>query len=74
MYQQNNGVAMTSLLGPILAITFMVEQETKIIPTVTNSISHWRRYVNDTIVFIKNRCVEPVLVRLNQWWDFLNHG
>lgn len=66
MYQQNNGVAMTSLLGPILAITFMVEQETKIIPTVTNSISHWRRYVNDTIVFIKNRCVEPVLVRLNQ--------
>lgn len=65
MYQQNDGVAMTSLLGPILAITFMVEQETKIIPTVTNSISHWRRYVNDTIVFIKNRCVEPVLVRLN---------
>lgn len=65
MYQQNDGVAMTSLLGPILAITFMVEQETKIIPTVTNSISHWRGYVNDTIVFIKNRCVEPVLVRLN---------
>ena len=65
MYQQNDGVTMTSLLGPILAITFMVEQETKIIPTVTNSISHWRRYVNDTIVFIKNRCVEPVLVRLN---------
>lgn len=65
MYQQNDGVAMTSLLGPILAITFMVKQETKIIPTVTNSISHWRRYVNDTIVFIKNRCVEPVLVRLN---------
>lgn len=65
MYQQNDGVAMTSLLGPIVAITFMVEQETKIIPTVTNSISHWRRYVNDTIVFIKNRCVEPVLVRLN---------
>lgn len=65
MYQQNNGAAMTSFLGPILAITFMVEEETKIIPTVTNSISYWRRYVNDTIVFIKNRCVEPVLVRLN---------
>ena len=42
IYQQNDGLAMGSPLEPVLAGIFMVELETKIIPTVTDSISHWR--------------------------------
>ena len=45
----------------------MVELETRVIPTVTDSISHWRRYLDDTFVFIKKDCVEHVLVHLNSF-------
>ena len=54
IYQQNDGAAMGSPLGPVLAGIVMVELETRIIPTVTDSISHWRRYADDTFVFVKN--------------------
>ena len=67
IYQQNDGVAIGSPLGPVLAGIFMVELDTRIIPTVTDSISHRRRYVDDTFVFIKKGCVEHVLARLNSF-------
>ena len=38
--QQNDGVAMGSPLGPLLAGLFMVELEVRIIPMVTDSIYH----------------------------------
>ena len=62
MYQQNDKVAMDSPLGPVLAGIFMVEQETKIIPTVTDSIFHWRRYLDNKFVF---------LVRLNSFYKHI---
>ena len=34
IYQQKDGVAMGSQLGPVLAGIFMVELETKTIPTI----------------------------------------
>ena len=52
-------------LGLVLAGIFVVELETRIIPTVTDCISHWRRYVHDTFVFTKKSCVEHVIARLN---------
>ena len=61
IYQQNDGVALGSPLGPVLAGIFMAELETKIMSMVTGSISHWRRYVDDTFVFVKKGCVEHVL-------------
>ena len=67
IYQQNIGVAMAPPLRPVLAGIFMVELETKIIPTVMDSISHWRRFVDDTFVFVKKGCVEHVLTRLNSF-------
>ena len=38
IYQQTDGVAMGSPLGPILAGIFMVELETTIVPTLGNSL------------------------------------
>ena len=67
MYQKWYSVALGSPLEPILAGIFMVELETKTIPTVTDSIFHWRRYVGDTFVFGKKGCVEHVLARLNSF-------
>ena len=67
IYQQNDSVGMGSPLGPVLAGIFMAELESRIIPTVTDSISHWRGYVDDTFVFIKKGCVEHVLARLKSF-------
>ena len=46
IYQQNDGVAMGCPLGSVLAGIFMVKLETRIIPTVTENISHWRRDIH----------------------------
>ena len=67
IYQQNDGVAMGLPLGPVLAGIAMIELETRIIPMVTDSISHWRRYVDNAFVFIKKGYVEHVLARLNSF-------
>ena len=69
IYQQNGGVAMSSPLGSVLAGMFMLVLETRIIPRVTDNISHWRRYVDDTFVFIKKGYVEQhVLACLNSFY------
>ena len=69
IYQQNDGVAMSSPLGSVLAGMFMLVLETRIIPRVTDNISHWRRYVDDTFVFIKKGYVEQhVLACLNSFY------
>ena len=60
IYQQNDGVAMGSPLRPVLAGIFMVELEAKIILTVTDRISHCRRYLDDTFLFVTKCCVEHV--------------
>ena len=67
IYQQNDDVAMGSPLGSVLACTFMEELEARIMPTVTDNISHWGRHVDDTFVFIKKGYVKHVLARLNSF-------
>ena len=47
-YLQVDGVAMGSPLGLVLANIFMVELERNIIPTLSNDISLWKRYVDDS--------------------------
>ena len=44
IYQQTDGEAMGSPLGPILAGNFMVELETTIVPTLGNLLSKWKIY------------------------------
>ena len=66
-YFQVDGVAMGSPLGPVLANIFMVELERNIIPTLSSDILLWKRYVDDTICFIKLISVNKVLETLNSY-------
>ena len=60
LYQQVNGVAMGSPLGPVLANTFMSELEEQLVPTMNEKMSVWLRYVDDTFTLIKEGEVENV--------------
>ena len=53
VYQQNDGVAMGSPLGPVLSGIFMVELENSLVPTLNQSMTLWQRFVDDTITFVK---------------------
>ena len=52
---------MGSPLGPILAGIVMVELENTRIPKLKQHIKNWRRYVDDTFVYVKNGFIEYVL-------------
>ena len=65
IYRQVNGVAMGSPLGPVIANIFMVELEKRLIPTMSEKISLWFRYVDDTFTFIKKGQVDSVVEVLN---------
>ena len=53
IYQQCDGVAMGSPLGPVIAGIFMVELEKLLIPALMEHMSPWKRYVDDTIAVVK---------------------
>ena len=65
IYVQNDGVAMGSPLGPILANIFMVELERSVIPTLMDKMKCWTRYVDDTLCYIKTDSIDYVLKMLN---------
>ena len=66
-YVQTNGVAMGSPLGPVLSGIFMVELENNLIHTLSEHLSCWKRYVDDTICFIKNDSIDYVFSILNSF-------
>ena len=65
IYMQNDGVAMGFPLGPVLANIFMVELERTIIPSFSDKIKLWKRYVDDTSTFVKTDEIKDVLSSLN---------
>ena len=65
IYVQNDGAAMGSLLGTVLANIFMVELEWSAIPTLMNKMKCWTRYVDDTFCYIKTDLIDYVLKMLN---------
>ena len=67
VYQQNDGVAMGSPLGPVLAGIFMAELETRIIPTLGNMDLDWKMFVDDTIDYVKNGSIDIILSNLNSF-------
>ena len=64
-YLQVDGVPMGSPLVPVLANIFMVDLKRNILTTLSNDILLWKRYVDDTICFIKLTSINEVLETLN---------
>ena len=58
---QNNVVSMGSPFRPVLANMFLIELERIIIPSISDKIKLWERYVDDTIAFVKIDEIKNVL-------------
>ncbi|CAF3362230.1 unnamed protein product [Rotaria sp. Silwood2] len=68
IYIQNDGVAMGSPLGPVLADLFMTHLEQRLNKFSTNKPSIWIRYVDDVFcIFKKNQNIKDFLLRINKW-------
>lgn len=67
IYQQCDGVAMGSPLGPVIAGIFMVELERTLLPRLLTYMTPWKRYVDDTIATIKVTSIDHVLKILNSF-------
>ena len=65
IYIQDDGAAMGSPLGPVLATVFMYELETALIPILSSKLFSWRHFVDDSICFAKKRSVKFLLDTLN---------
>ena len=69
IYTQAEGVAIGSPLGPVLAGIFMVELERTILPTLKEHMIPRKRYVYDTISYIKKESIEHVLSKSNVYHE-----
>ena len=65
LYKQVDGVVIGSPLVPVLAGIFMTELENKLVPTLKEYPSFWRRYTDDTLCFVKEGSCEFVLAIFN---------
>ena len=65
LYLQTDGVAMGSKLEPVLAGIYMVDLERSLVLLLTAELSFWKRYVDNTITFVKIRIVNNILSMLN---------
>ena len=66
IYVQVDGVTMGSPLAPLLADIFIIELERSLIPNL-RKIKFWRRYVDDTICFVKIGSIEYIRSVLNSF-------
>ena len=69
IYMQNDGVAMGFPLAPVLANIFIVELEKTIMPSFSDKIKLWKRYVDDTSTFVKTDEIKDVLSSLNSCYS-----
>ena len=58
---------MGSPLGPVLTDIFMVELENNIVPVLGGNLSLWKRYVDDTICFVKIGTINYIKTILNNF-------
>ena len=65
--EMNDGVAMGSLLGLVIAGIFMVDLEKNVVPKLSTHMTEWKRYVDDTIAYIKPSYIDYVLSILNSF-------
>ena len=67
MYKQVDGVVMGNPLGPVIANIFMVELENSIVPAMSDILTTWYRYVDDTIAFVKEDQINNIISTLNNY-------
>ena len=72
IYIQNDGVAMESPLGPILANVFIVELENTLVPRLHEHVKKWKHFVDDTFAYVRNESIDYVLTTLNSFNPDLN--
>ena len=65
IYIQNDGVAMGSPLGPLLANTFMTSLEEEVIPKLAPYLCNWKRYVDDTRAYVNPEKIDFIFTKLN---------
>ena len=65
LYLQNDGVAMGSILGLILAGIQIFELNSKSVSLISNYFLNWKLFVDDAKVYVKTYKVEYVLEKLN---------
>ena len=71
MYKQVDGVVMGNPLGPVIANIFMVELENKQVPKLASKLKNWHRYVDDTVAFVKEGQVEPIIKIPNRFHIYI---
>ena len=69
IYIQIDGVAMGSPLGPVIANIFMVELETTLVPKLEDHVKKWKRFVDDTFVYVKNGSDKYYVSALNSFHE-----
>ena len=72
LYLQNDGVAMGSILGLILAGIKIFELNSKSVSLISNYFLNWKLFVDDAKVYVKTYKVEYVLEKLNSVLRILN--
>ena len=56
-------------LGPVIANIFMVELENNTVPALSDMLTTWYRYVDDTIAFVKEGKIDDVVSVLNNYHE-----
>ena len=67
VYKQTDGVALVSLISPVLADIFMGELKNNIVPVLQENFSFWKRYVDDTICFLKTGTISYITKIFNNF-------
>ena len=69
VYQQDDGVAIGSPLVPVLSGICMIEHDNSLIPTLNESMTSWRSFVDNKIMSVKNDSIAYILDQLNRFHE-----
>ena len=80
LYLQKQEIAMGSPLGPVIAGIFMIELEKNVIPMLSQSMTSWKSYVDDSMISFldvltmkKNNTIETTVYRKQTHNDIYLH-